>query len=282
MSAGEGASLVTKAKEAGAASLPEAMGVTTGPLLEKLLSSMSDKGSVGKEAGRAQKAVHLIKNVQPLPKKVVEAIQDGNFVDFAWFPVLEEGPTEGDWKEGPGELDGRSSSSSERKRRERKEVPDLSMWSTCFSLFQVAWASHKPDMWLPLTAYRETIFRLARRHPWAQVVKYDRRFRQEAAGRDDVKWEKEKVPLVMELMSVSTHGKGETRSGGGSSGVVPKKGDHRRRGACFRFNKTDSTCMFGNQCKFAHVCSACGGEHPFFQCYKKGDVRTLQSTGRPV
>jgi len=178
VSAGEGASLVMKAKEAGAASLPEAMGVTTGPLLEKLLSSMSDKGSVGKEAGRAQKAVHLIKNVQPLPKKVVEAIQDGNFVDFAWFPVLEEGPTEGDWKEGPGELDGRSSSSSERKRRERKEVPDLSMWSTCFSLFQVAWASHKPDMWLPLTAYRETIFRLARRHPWAQVVKYDRRFRQ--------------------------------------------------------------------------------------------------------
>jgi len=168
--------------------------------------------------------VHLIKNVQPLPKKVVEAIQDGNFVDFAWFPVLEEGPAEGDWKEGPGELGGRSSSSSERKRRERKEVPDLSMWSTCFSLFQVAWASHKPDMWLPLTAYRETIFRLARRHPWAQVVKYDRRFRQEAAGRDDVKWEKEKVPLVMELMSVSTHGKGETRSGGGSSGVVPRRG----------------------------------------------------------
>ncbi len=102
-------------------------------------------------------------------KKIVEAIQDGIFVEFAWFPALEEGPSEGDWKESPGECSESPGQSSGRKRKEWKEVPDLSKWSTCFSLFQAAWAKHKPEMWLPFTAYREIIFKLVRCHPWAQV-----------------------------------------------------------------------------------------------------------------
>ena len=91
MSASEGASLAKKAKEAGAVSLPEAKVTAPGPLLEKLLSSMSEKVAGGKDTNKMQKLVHLIKNVQPLPKKWVEAIQEGNFVDFAWFPVLDRG-----------------------------------------------------------------------------------------------------------------------------------------------------------------------------------------------
>ncbi len=133
MSVDEGVSLVEKAKEAGAVPLPEAKGTTPGPLLEKLLSSMSEKGLDGIEESRMQKSVHLIKNVQPLPRKIVEAIQEGIFVDFTWFPVLEEGPTERDWKEGSGEKGNSLGSPRERKRRKRKEVPDLSKWSTCFS-----------------------------------------------------------------------------------------------------------------------------------------------------
>ena len=273
MSVGEGASLAKKAKEAGAVSLPEAKVTAPGPLLEKLLSSMSEKVAGGKDMNKMQKSVHLIKSVQPLPKKWVEAIQEGNFVDFAWFPVLEEGPTEGDWKDCSGEMGDSCGSPSKKKRKERKEVPDLSKWSTCFSLFQVAWASHKPDMWLPLTAYRETIFRLARRHPWSHVVKYDRRFRQEASGREDVKWEKEKVSLVMEVMNSPAQSKGEAKGSGGSSGTIPKRGDYKKKGTCFRYNKVNGNCLYGSQCKFSHVCSNCGGEHPLFQCNKNEDKR---------
>lgn len=42
-------------------------------------------------------------------------------------------------------------------------------------------------MWVLLAAYREIIFKLAKRHQWSHVARYDRRFRQEAAGKEDVK-----------------------------------------------------------------------------------------------
>lgn len=277
--------MVARAKEVGAVSLPMAREENEAPALERLLCSIKDKASGGQEAGRGQKTVHLVKNVQPLPLRTVEAIREGVFVDFAWFPVLDEGPSDGGWKDGGGDVEGRFGGSSERRRKERKEVPDLNMWSTCFSLFQVAWAMDDPDMWVPLTGYRESIFRLARRHPWGQVARYDRRFRQEAAGRKDVKWEKEKVSLVMEIMGVSTPNRGETRQGGSGSGngsgsgTAPRRGDPRRRGACFRFNKAEGNCTFPS-CRFLHICSICGGDHPMFRCGKKGEDRTDRSALR--
>lgn len=239
-----------------------------GPRLARLLSSVAGTESCDKDPKGGQTAVHVVKNLQPLPRRIVEAIREGNFVDFAWFPVLEEGPIEGDWKEGPGETEGGQGSSSGRRRKEVREVPDLSKWSTCFSLFQAAWAAHKPEMWLPLTAYREIIFKLARRHPWAQVVKYDRRFRQEAAGNVETRWDEERVPLVVDLLCSAAQEKGERKSYGGSTGTLPRKSEARRKGACFRFNRGNASCMYGAQCRFAHVCESCGGEHPAVQCPK--------------
>ncbi len=141
--------------------------------------------------------VHLLKNQPPLPSKVVERIREGSFVDFAFFPVFDDGPGEaGDRKLSSSEAS-ESSSGGFGKRKNPKEVPDLAGWSTSFTLFQVAWASSKPEMWVPLAAYREVIFKLAKRHQWAQVAWYDRRFRQEAADKDDVKWEEENLSLLL-------------------------------------------------------------------------------------
>ncbi len=95
--------LAKRAREVGAVPLSDEKETTPGPLLKKLLNSMSGAVADKKEETKVQKTVHLVKNLQPLPKKIVEAIQDGIFVEFAWFPVLEEGPSEGDWKESPGE-----------------------------------------------------------------------------------------------------------------------------------------------------------------------------------
>ena len=57
---------------------------------------MNEAGAGNKDVKKVPKTVHLVKNLQPLPAKIVEAIRKGNFVDFAWFPVLEEGPVDGD------------------------------------------------------------------------------------------------------------------------------------------------------------------------------------------
>ncbi len=126
-------------------------------------------------------------------------------------------------------------------------------------------------MWVPLAAYREVIFRLARRHPWSQVVRYDRRFRREAAGRNDVKWDEENFPLMLDVTHSSQLTKSEPKHGGGG-GNPQRKPDPRKRGACFRFNRGDGKCGFGQQCRFGHVCSSCGGDHSATVC-RTGDKR---------
>lgn len=117
-----------------------------------------------KEGKRGPKVVHLVRNLPPLPCKLVEMIQEKSFVEFAWFPVFDEGPKDGDWRstlhEGGDHSPTRQASSS--RKRGPKEIPDVSWWGTCFTLFQAAWAKADPSMWAPLSAYREIIVRMAR------------------------------------------------------------------------------------------------------------------------
>ncbi len=56
-----------------------------------------------KEEKKVQKVVHLVSNLPPLSGKMVDMIQEGSFVDFAWFPVFEDGPSDGEWRGNPGE-----------------------------------------------------------------------------------------------------------------------------------------------------------------------------------
>ena len=55
-------------------------------------------------------------------------------------------------------------------------------------------------------AYREVIVKMARRHQWCHVAKYDRRFWQEAAGKKDVRWGEEKVHLTLDSYTAPSKG----------------------------------------------------------------------------
>ncbi len=262
--------LAEAARKKGAALAPKDSTGGDESLVRKLMDSLCSPKPRKEDRGDGG-VVHLMKNQPPLAKKVVEKIREGAFVEFATFPVFDDGPGEsGGMKLDHGDCDESTGGSSSR-RRATKEIPDLSGWSTCFTLYQVAWALGKPQMWAPLAAYREVIFRLARRYPWAQVVRYDRRFRREAAGREDVKWDEENFPLMLDVTHSPQPARIELKQGG-SGGAPPRKSELRRRGACFRYNKGDGKCGFGLQCRFSHVCSVCGGDHPATLC-KSSDRR---------
>ncbi len=250
------------------------------PLLQRLVDSLKDSRAE-KEEKKAPKVVHLLKNQPPLPSKVVERIRERAFVEFATFPVFDDGPNEsGELKMGSGETEESATGGVASRRRNTKEIPDLAGWSTCFTLFQVAWASSEPEMWAPLAAYREVIFKLARRHQWSQVVRYDRRLRREAAGKEEVKWDEENLSLLLDIVHSAPQGRPEPKqstSGSGpvprrpeqsasGSGPAPRRPEQRRKGACFRFNRGEGRCGFGAQCRFSHTCSNCGGEHPATSC----------------
>ena len=115
------------------------------PLFQKLLDSLRGSKTEEKEEKKAAKVVYLLKNQPPLPSKTVERIREGSFVEFAGFPVFDDGPSErGEWKGSLGELGESSSNGATGRKKAVRGVPDLPDWSTCFTLLQVAWATGKP------------------------------------------------------------------------------------------------------------------------------------------
>ena len=243
-------------------SAPNIEGDEPGPLLRKLLDRVKCSQKGDKEDDPGHDVVHLVENLPPLPRKLVDLIRRGSFVEFTTFPMLEDGPCEGEWKSSLGELDGSGQSSAGRKKVV-KEVRDAGWWGTCFTLYQMAWATTKPEMWGPLSAYREIVARLARSYQWGQVAKYDRAFQKLAAGKSQEIWLKEEASLVRQYLNGH-----ESRQVAGDGGPSQRRPEPRKKGACFKYNEQNGNCVYGAQYKFGHVCSGCGGEHPAYQCGK--------------
>ena len=229
----------------------------------------------GRESNTSDK-VHLVEGLPPLPRKTVKRIQRGEFVEFTEFPIFDGGRKEGSWlvskpektEESPERLAGES-----RRRAGPREVPDASWWGTCFSLFEKARLETKPELADQLRAYREAIAETARRHRWECVARYDRCFRMAAAGRPDRSWAVMDAALLVRELTLPTAGQARggsgycSRVGGSAQAGSGQKRDRRQPGACFRYNKGGS-CGYGQQCRFAHTCSGCGGDHPATRCPK--------------
>ena len=169
------------------------------------------------------------------------------------------------------------------RRRTRREVPDASMWGSCFTLFERAALLADPARGPELSAYRETIQRAARTHQWDFVRRYDRQFRQSAAGDASRSWAKLDSTLFMQELAgpqAAYLASGFRGPAGGPDGAPPRKrgreagsgGDpggpdgKKGPGVCNKFNEQDGVCQFGARCKFRHACAKCGGDHPGSRC----------------
>ncbi len=261
MPADEVASLADKARKGGALSAPATScpGPSSFSPPRELFSNFFKNSALWS----LPSIVHLVDNLPPLPKRTVDLIVKGSFVEFALFPMLEDGPCEGEWRNSLGDIEGPGQSASARKKGV-KEVPDAGWWGTCFTLFQAAWVRVTPEMFEPLSAYREIVARLARAYQWSQVAKYDRAFRKLAAGKGKEVWPKEEASLVRQYLSGH-----ELKQAVGIGGPGQRKPDLRKKGSCFKFNKGLGLCTYGAQCRFLHRCAECGGEYRVIQCAKE-------------
>ncbi len=221
--------LAEQTREGGAVSAPVKEGEDPGAELLKKLLKGSRSGE--KEDGPGHDVVHLVENLPPLPKRMVDLIVRGSFVEFALFPMLEDGPCEGEWRSSLGDLESPGQSSSGRKKGV-KEVPDTGWWGTCFTLYQAAWVGAMLEMFGPLSAYREIVARLARSYQWNQVAKYDRAFRKLAAGKGKTFWLREEASLVRQYLSGH-----EIRQAVVTGGSSQRRPNQRKRGACFNLTR---------------------------------------------
>ncbi len=244
-------------------------------LLRRLLSDPSGKESRGESEMKRPGSVYLVEGLPPLPRRTVDRIGEGEFVEFTDFPVFDGGRREGEWRAELSEKEGSPGGrqSAEARRKGPREVPDISWWGTCFTLFERALLDQKPEMAKQLAGYREAIVEMARKYRWEGVARYDRCFRLAAAGKRDTQWDRVDAALLLRE-AAGPAGAGISKGAGASSGKGPLTGmngpgvkrERRQQGHCFRFNKQNGVCVFGLQCRFAHTCSSCGGEHPATQC----------------
>ena len=142
------------------------------------------------------------------------------------------------------------------RRRSKREVPDASMWGSCFTLFEMAILMAYPERGPELSAYREAIQKAARTHQWDFVLRYDRQFRKAAAGDRSRSWARVDSSLFMQELegsqaaylasgvrvppgsvegAASRKRSREAGPGGDPGGPEEKKWP----GVCYRFNGQD-------------------------------------------
>ena len=72
----------------------------------------------------------------------------------------------------------------------RKIIPDLAVWSQCFSLYVAVLAAHQPRRVTEMTAYQTIISKASQKYRWLSWFIYDQNFCQDAAGHPSQSWAK--------------------------------------------------------------------------------------------
>ena len=118
----------------------------------------------------------LGEGLPPVPGKLVQKIQRGDYVDMA---ELLRDNMEVERRRASREVT--STNLGLGAQPSRREVPDLISWVQCFGVYAAVVSAKHPDRMLQLLAYQTMVVREARRcggHGWQS---YDAMFRQQAA-----------------------------------------------------------------------------------------------------
>ena len=224
-----------------------------------------------------------------LPKKWVEKIQAGEFVDFAELP-----PAKGKVRGTPNSLEGPIIVVQAADLMEsRKLIPDFATWVQCFCVYMAVVCSKEPERTKNMLAYLSLIAKCSLKYRWPSWLVYDQNFRQEAAESGRTDWSKVDPSIYAQCFtgaSISPEnwckrchsvdhvsdscpfkpGTSSRRPPSHTSAIPKKRGPpHSNAEACKRFNSYDGDCKFGDRCIYQHKCENCDEySHPASRCRK--------------
>ena len=219
-----------------------------------------------------------------IPKKTAEKIWAGEYVDLSDLP-----PARSKAKSFPSTVEGHIIVvQAADLAQSRKLIPDLGTWTQCFALFAVVVNAKEPHRFADLMAYMSTIAKASLKYKWPAWIVYDQNFRQEAADKGLKNWSQVDPSIYTQCftgMSISQEGWCKTcLSIDHNSENCPIKLTRKRPAVslpsyvnkrfqqnpktqiCLKYNKYEGDCKFGSSCRFQHVCSSCGGNHPVTKC----------------
>ena len=130
--------------------------------------------SPSKEAGKNM--VSIGTGLPPVPQKLVERIQAGEYVDMVELLPDCLG------------IHGGSTAKEEKGSKRRRQITSIAEWVQCFGVFMAVVASMSPDRTIDLLGYQSIIVEASREYEGETWLGYDRRFRQMAAAKLGCKW----------------------------------------------------------------------------------------------
>ena len=261
------------------------------PALSQLLSSLSgaDQSLHSTRGAAHHPQVSLGHGMPSLPKKVVDRIISGEFIDFADLP-----PAKGRVRSLPTSEGSIILVQAADLLQKKRLLPDLATWMQCFALYASVICSQAPDRLADLMGYMCQIARASQRFKWPSWVIYDQNFRQDAADQRILVWARLDPGLFSQCFTGqaknseawcrSCHSVDHGTDSCPLKPLVTPPPPKRSRPSsapttvvCRKFNRLGN-CPFGSKCRYAHRCSLCGGEHPLTQCPKKQSVPTSKQT----
>ena len=275
----------------------------TPPTEQDAATILSQLGNLAAPVGPQKTAVKLITvaaGLPALPKKVVDQIQTGQYIDFSKLP-----PAKGRTRPLPSQEEGHVIVvRAEDLSGSRKMIPDLATWLQCFALY-MAWHSSSDRQ--GARSYQQpaglhgnhSIAKASVKYSWPSWVVYDQNFQQEAADNglkdwakvdpsiytqcftnaavSDEKWCKNCQSIdhgttTCPLQIYSSGGAGNTsrKRQNTEQGYQPSKKrapPHSLPQTCKLYNRFNGDCKFGELCTFQHKCDICNKHgHPRSCC----------------
>ncbi len=232
------------------------------------------------------------KNMPAIPRRVVEKIKRGQYVDFSVLP-----PAAGSTRATPSHLEGDLVViRAEDLARSRKLIPDIGVWLQCYVLWMSVALKEEPSRAQEFLAYAFLIAKCSKSFRWPSWILYDQEFRQARAGDRSSRWDEIDACLYTRMFtgrmeegenwctlchSVDHTRKhcplqGNSRRPLAAQGPPPAGQVSRVQGkavqVCHKFNRFNGDCRRGLDCPYRHACSKCGGSHPVSRCADRGGL----------
>jgi hypothetical protein len=153
------------------------------------------------------------------------------------------------------------------KSKERAHIVSIGMWQNAFLVFSDILLERKPELARQLVAYQLNIWQIYRQEYGNVWKEYDIEFRLTLPYRPSLQW----GVIDQVILSKARFEARESRRPFLKQGDSQKSPTHTyRRDVCFAYNRGSCT---RSPCRYAHVCSGCGGTHAVSICSKSGNRR---------
>ena len=255
-----------------------------------LIKDAKSKSVIGAREDAAMLSIGA--GLPPVPHKLVQKIQSGEFVDMAELLPDRMG-IQSTYE--PDEKDGKRSIKSKRR-----QVTGILEWVQCFSIYTAVIADKKPEKVKDLLGYQTLLLEAYMEYEGDSWLGYDRRFRQSVAACPDADWAK--IDTTLWNMAFTGQAKAKrckfcfslTHTSQECDWApsttlqstqpipapvpIPLKSGIKQKSVqvCYAWNHSQETnCMFPS-CKYMHICLYCAKDpqvgdkhHKAIHCYKR-------------